>query len=243
MMSKTIAFITDSHIEHQFPKDQGVDALGNWQMVLESVKAHKVDMIIIGGDIGETKIFEYFFKSLDDLNMPYYSILGNHDKYEDVKPFLNNPLATNPNELFYTFDEDDFQYIFLDSSRGQVSQFQLDWLEKTLNNSDLKPLVFIHHPLLKVNTRVDIDYPLHNREAVVEVLNKFDKNIPVICGHYHTENQSINKNITQYVTPSAAFQILQNTDQVTLDISKFAYRLIELENGNFHSRLKWFALV
>ncbi len=118
----------------------------------------------------------------------------------------------------------------------------MNWLKDTIEQSFLQPVIFIHHPLLKVNTRVDIDYSLQNRDDIVTLLNSFDKQFQVFCGHYHTEDYSSHQNIEQYVTPSAAFQFPQATDQIMFDTSKFGYRLIRLDSNTVETNIKWFAI-
>ncbi|PID68288.1 MAG: hypothetical protein CR968_02265 [Flavobacteriia bacterium] len=242
MLIRTVAFITDSHIDHPVSKEKGVNTHRNWELIAESIKAHAVDFVVFGGDIGDSKILDYFFETFENFGIPYYFILGNHDNYNKLKPYIKHSLATNSNELFYTFADTDYQYIFLDSSRAHVSQFQLNWLKDTIEQSSLHPVIFIHHPVLKVNTRVDIDYSLQNRDDIVTLLNSFDKQFQVFCGHYHTEDYSSQQNIEQYVTPSAAFQFPQATDQILFDTSKFGYRLIRLDSNTVESNVKWFAI-
>jgi Icc protein len=163
-----IAHITDIHIEHQFPKQHGVDAMQNWEMLLADVKSRKVDLLEFGGDIGETSMFPYFFESLDRIGIPYHIVLGNHDKYEEVKVHLKTKSSLNENELFYTFHDDEHQFFVLDSSIGKLSNLQQDWFLSALEQSHLFPVVFVHHPLLAVPSRVDIDFPLLKRKSLVK---------------------------------------------------------------------------
>jgi 3',5'-cyclic-AMP phosphodiesterase len=226
-----IAHITDIHIEHQFPKQHGVDAIQNWELLLADVKKRKVDFLVFGGDIGETSMFPYFFESLNRIGIPYHLVLGNHDKYAEVKSHLKLNNSLNENELFYTFQDDDHQFFVLDSSIGKLSNLQQDWFLSELAQTHLMPVVFVHHPFLPFSTRVDIDFPLLKRKSLVKKIKKINHQVVLICGHYHTDSHIIQNNINQYVTPSGAFQILQNTDTIQVDPNDFGYRLIQIEKG------------
>ncbi len=232
-----IAHITDIHIEHQFPKQHGVDAMQNWEMLLADVKSRKVDLLVFGGDIGETSMFPYFFESLDRIGIPYHIVLGNHDKYEEVKVHLKTNSSLNENELFYTFHDDEHQFFVLDSSIGKLSNLQQDWFLSALGQSHLFPVVFVHHPLLAVPTRVDIDFPLLKRKSLVKKMAKSNHQIALFCGHYHTESHLSQNKINQFVTPSGAFQILQNTDTIQVDPHEFGYRIIQIDKGQIQTEI------
>ncbi len=59
MLIRTIAFITDSHIDHPVSKEKGVNTHRNWELIAESIKAHAVDFVVFGGDIGDSKILDF----------------------------------------------------------------------------------------------------------------------------------------------------------------------------------------
>ena len=51
-MNKKIAYITDLHLDEDFPKEMGVDSRSNWKVILKDVSNRNIDEIVFGGDIG-----------------------------------------------------------------------------------------------------------------------------------------------------------------------------------------------
>ncbi len=80
---KRIAFLTDIHLEEQFPMDNNVNARNNFETILADLEKRKISEVIFGGDIGEPTAHNYFFEKLQNFSLNL--ILGNHDKFENVK--------------------------------------------------------------------------------------------------------------------------------------------------------------
>src|SRR5690349_17513832 len=149
---RTIAYITDIHLNEQYPKELGVDAEKNWQLILEDVKSRNVNEIIFGGDIGEASAHNWFFRSLEEFK--WRITLGNHDVFREVlKSAPAHSSVDNP-ELYYSDETTFLKYIFLDSSSSEISPLQLMWLEEQLKTGK-KIILFLHHPILAVETAVD----------------------------------------------------------------------------------------
>ena len=79
--------------------------------------------------------------------------------------------------------------IFLDTGSAVISVPQLNFLEAELDTAgDYPVMIFTHHPVLYCGNRfMDVNHPLENRGAVVKLLSKFDNDISVFSGHYHSE--------------------------------------------------------
>jgi 3',5'-cyclic-AMP phosphodiesterase len=229
---RKIAFITDVHLGEFYPIENGVDAKKNFEIVLNDISAKGIKDIIIGGDIGDANWHQYFFDLLKPFD--YELILGNHDNYEEIKcHFIKGELAT---ELFYTKEDEHYKYIYLDSSKGEIDSTQLGWLKKELR-AKKQIVIFIHHPILSVNTLVDSLYPLKNRSEIQKVLNQIDIPITVFCGHYHTDHEQVEDNITQIVTPAISYQLLKNTTTIEIDNKSFGYSVIEFRQESIKTEL------
>lgn len=220
---KKIAFITDLHLAEQFPLDNNVIPTKNFEAVIADIKSRDIKEVIFGGDIGEPTAHNYFFDKLQNLSINL--ILGNHDTFENVKKhFIKDRERT---ELYYKFNDENYQYIFLDTSVDELSKAQLDWLQNELSeNKEL--ILFVHHPILEIETPVDKHYPLKNRHEVKEVLLAFKKKVSIFCGHYHMNDEQECKNIKQYTTQSMCFQLAKNATEIEVDNKNFGYRIIEI---------------
>ncbi len=86
--------------------------------------------------------FERPYKLLLDAGVPFYAVLGNHDKPNQrfYKPFNMN------GQQYYTYKKGNVRFFALDSN--YMTPQQLSWLEKELQNSgsDWK-ICYVHHPL------------------------------------------------------------------------------------------------
>ena len=125
---KQIAFITDIHLDEQFPIDNNVNPRKNFDTILLDIENRKISEVVFGGDIGEATAHKYFFEKLQNHSLNL--ILGNHDKFENVKEhFIKD---RNKKELYYKIEGGNYQYIFLDSSVDELSKTQLEWFQNEL---------------------------------------------------------------------------------------------------------------
>ena len=227
---RTIAFITDIHLGEHFPIENNVNPIRNFEKVLSDIEKRQINEIIFGGDIGEPTAHEYFFEKLK--NFTVNVILGNHDDYENVKTYYKK----DKKELFYKQEDEHYQYIFLDTSSEELSISQIDWLKNELNPT--KELVlFIHHPVLEINTRVDKLYPLKNRSELKEILLSFKNKVSIFCGHYHMNDEQTFKNIKQYTTQSMSYQLVKNVAEIQIDNKNFGYRIIKIQKDKIETEL------
>ena len=220
-MKNKIAFICDLHLDEKNPEIYGVDPKTNWIRILKDIKQRNIDDIIFGGDIGAASAYGWFFKSLEPSN--YEVIMGNHDAYSETSQYYSR--GVDKDELYFCKNRDGYKFIFLDSSAKVVSDDQLNWLSEELR-SELKIALFIHHPVLEVNTPIDRKHPLQNRGDVLEVLLNSEKDIDVFSGHYHMNHERTFGKIRQVITLSSVFQVIKEADEIEIDASFFGYRII-----------------
>ncbi len=234
-MIERIAHITDLHLDEEFPFNDRVSARKRLGAILKDIKEENIDYIICTGDIGENEGIPYFFEQLKGNTLRI--TLGNHDKFDAISKY-HDVGADHTSERFYGSTlKAYFKFIFLDSSSGTIDGQQLEWLKKELIST--KPIViFMHHPVIGLNLKVDEIGKLKNRNELTEMLTGTTNAIHMYCGHYHMEDTSVHKNITQYITPAVAFQIKKSPDSITLDTSISGYRIIRMEKSEISSKVK-----
>lgn len=232
---KKIAFICDIHLEEKNPVLYGVDSKKNWERILEDVRNQNINEVIFGGDIGAASAHDWFFKTLRQFNLNL--ILGNHDSYLDVSKYYMQ--GESPKALFYSKKEEHHKFIHLDSSLKIISGDQLNWLANEIKTQS-NIVIFIHHPILKVNTPIDQKHPLLNRDDVLELLFQSGNSITVFCGHYHMNHEEKLGNIHQIITQSSSFQVLKNADTIEVDASEFGYRIITFDKDKIDSKIVTF---
>jgi len=226
---KNIAYITDIHIDEAFPRNLGVDARKNWEILLSDVKERGIKEIVFGGDMGEKETNQWFFESLNDFELSV--TLGNHDEFSEVIKHFSHAALAGRDELFYSFHSDDFNWVYLDSSSESISQQQLSWLENTLQKGE-DVLLFIHHCIFPVQSAIDQKHYLRNREKLQEILIKSELSITIFCGHYHmADEQQIGK-IRQIITPAASYQVVKAASPIQVKGDAFGYRVIKLDGSD-----------
>jgi Icc protein len=225
---KKIAFVTDMHLDEPFTIDNGIDARRNFELVLNDIKARQIDEVIIGGDIGDTGAYPWFYEQLKDFKLDI--LLGNHDKFDPAAACFAHDFNDPVNEWYYFKDDEYYRYIFLDSSAELLSETQFNFLKDKLD-TDRKVIIFIHHPIFKVDTMVDEQYPLRGREKLQELLLSSNKDITIFSGHYHLNDEQTIGKIKQVITPATSIQFLKNSNAMVLDKSTFGYRIIRVAVG------------
>lgn len=230
---KTIAYICDIHLDEDFPATLGVDAHNNWKHIMEDIRQRNIKDIIFGGDIGEIASNESFFDSLKDFNL--HITPGNHDDGSEILKYYPGN-QNSGSEIYHSEEDEFFKYIFLDSSKEELSDNQFDWLKNELK-SNKNILLFIHHPILEVDSPIDKKYPLHGREKISALLKDYNNHIHIFCGHYHMQDEKSIGNIRQYITPAASYQIKKHADKIETESDTFGYRLIKIDKQQMETQV------
>jgi predicted MPP superfamily phosphohydrolase len=176
-----IGFITDVHCYSKFNKDKN-EWEANWrcerpmnEFVCQMNERFKPDFVIENGDFvdGRDRLGDDGFlkakKIYDNIQVPKYHVLGNHETDNFTKERWKEVVGYDA--AYYYFDKDGYRIIVLDgnnvenppgsgeivdmspetphSYKGMMDEKQMTWLEKVLSESGgLKKLVFIHEPPL-----------------------------------------------------------------------------------------------
>jgi len=230
-----IAHITDLHLDEEFPFNDEVSARNRLDSVLEDIKEYNINHIVCTGDIGENKGVLYFFEQLKNMN--YSLVPGNHDSFIEVAKHYHLGIHHNSKKIYSSSDNKHFKFIYLDSSSGSIDDNQLVWLRSELISS--KPIIiFIHHPVIGLNLKVDEIGKLNNRKELIKILTGVPNKITIYCGHYHMESALALKNVAQYITPAVAFQIKKDIDKIEIDTTVSGYRIIQIENSELSSKVR-----
>jgi len=238
MKPKRIAFLTDTHLGDSTPASYGINARKNLETVLEDISWQRVDSIVFGGDITESSEYKWFFSRLETACPDYKVLLGNHDDFDEAVKHFHHP-SEGEKELYYSHEDEGYQYLYLDSSATRLSAAQLAWLEKKLATD--KPIVlFVHHPILGFETGMDRIYPLQGRDTINRLLQQCAKPVTVFCGHYHMPDSRTEGNITQYITPAVSFQVNKESSSIAIYNGPFGYRLITISESGITSKLRLF---
>lgn len=234
-MYEKIAHITDLHLDEEYPLKNGVLARKQFDSIVKDIEDKKITRIVCTGDIGENKGISYFF---EQLKTKVLSItLGNHDTFSEISKYYNKGADYDSEKLYSSTIKEYYKFIYLDSSEGVIDEKQLLWLEKELI-STTPIIIFVHHPIIGLNLKVDEIGKLKNREDVISLLEGSSNDITIFCGHYHMESTILHKNITQHITPAVSYQVEKTLNTIEINTTVFGYRIIEIDKYNTTSKIK-----
>lgn len=122
---------------------------------------------------------------LKALNLPYHVVIGNHDwtTQTDRKAYEER----YPNSINYTFEQNGWQFVGLDSSQGvdwqntAIQKPTLDWLDQNLPKLDKRRpmIVFTHFPLGQ-----GVRYQVTNSAVFLDRFKEFNVRA-IFNGHFH----------------------------------------------------------
>jgi 3',5'-cyclic AMP phosphodiesterase CpdA len=228
-MSFSFAFITDTHLYPNAPKNFGngtqmqEDCVQIHQELIRQLNDFKPEFVIHGGDIvcggdsfGMTS--EQYLASLDeakDLNSnieaPIYYIPGNHD----LDPITGSKDAYQErfgyDQFAYTsFVHEDLRFILLDAqevdgdqAHGHIGSEQLQWLEDELNDAldeGQQVLIFAHQLVSPSEEFEELSARVDNSEEVMRIIDGFNNILAMFHGHLHLNRIVERNNVFHTIT-------------------------------------------
>ena len=205
-----IGQISDIHIGESEAFVQGIDVRKNFLTALNSPSMKDLDLLVLSGDLAnedaEPGAYQFIADQIKDYPVPVCIIPGNHDRIEVMQDYYD--LEVKNGKCYYSIDLEGRRIFFVDSACGDVSQEQLDWLEREVPKVDDEVLLFMHHPPCFCNHRfMDLRYHLKNMVEVQQVFSKFNNLKHIFCGHYHFNFEVKMGQQVVHAAPSTQMQI------------------------------------
>ena len=200
--------ITDIHLQAEDGAElYGVDTAKTLQNIINQIKclAPTPDLLIATGDLAEDgaiKTYNRLSILLSSLNMPIYTLPGNHDDLVNMKLCLNAGQSHYKQHAMVG----NWGFVFINSqvvgeSHGLVSVEELLRIEGLINSmGDRFILLALHHPPKQVCPSLGCQ--LHNSEELMSLLDQHENVKVVISGHTHNEVNHSDKHYQQLTTPS-----------------------------------------
>ncbi|MBD1557792.1 phosphodiesterase [Vibrio sp. S9_S30] len=155
----------------------------------------EIDAVLVTGDIsdkGDLASYEVFKAIIDQLQLPYFVIPGNHDKREPLRQcFRQHQYLPHSGELNWVHSLRDFTLIGLDSTipdrgEGELSKDTLAFLSDALHRQPDKPaLVALHHPPFMSGIPFMDNIRLGNSDCLARIIEQSNQDIRIVCGHLH----------------------------------------------------------
>ena len=213
----------------------------------------KPDLVLCLGDLIEDfndhdkdiKNLNYIWKQFKAIQFPFYSCIGNHDlrsmsSREEIERIMGYPHST------FSFDINDLHIIILGTyvnneigtERGGIFKTQfvsdndLNWLKKDLNQNKLPAIVCVHFGVAEDNMKKNWWFEttpeialLGNRKKLKEILKNSSNIKGVFSGHQHWTKHIEENGIFYHVVGSMTENI--NNDGVPDGV----YFIVEYNNG------------
>lgn len=226
--------ITDLHIGQEGEDTFFVDVRENFHRIITAVQERKPDYLVLSGDLcydqGDLGIYAWVKNWVDQLQIPYEVIAGNHDNSALLAQAFDRQRDFKSDGLYFRRDWGNRTCLFMDTAIHKVQEPQLEWLKQELKNLTGDIVLFIHHPPLLVGTPfMDNTHPLEDRDPLQDILCAYPGNIDIFCGHYHVDRTARWKNLLVHLTPSCFFQIDSHAEDFKVDHYRIAFREITFE--------------
>ncbi len=224
--------ITDLHLDDGTEDTRGVDVRSNFSRMMDSLREEQMDHLVVTGDLclneGRKATYEWIKEHLDQLDVEYSVISGNHDDNELIKEVFN-PISIGKDKIYYSHRMLTDHLFFLDTSDGVLDQYQMDWMNQIYDRSMERLIVFMHHPPIICDVPfMDSRHGMNNQEETQAFFEQFEIPIYVFCGHFHVDKYIAQSNLHVFVTPSNYFQMGQKLESFEKDHDHIGYRRIEL---------------
>ena len=195
-----------------------------------------VDMIVVTGDLtdfGTSDEYNLFREIIEELNIPYRAIPGNHDNKSVMqKCFEDTDWMPKIGPINWEIDFQDLKVIALDTSiigraHGNLETASLNFLRSALNSAKEKPvIVATHHPPVMTGIeKMDIQN-LRDSDELKEILSTYKGELKLICGHIHRNIVTRFGNVICQIAPGVSHA-------VTIDLRKGSPNCLTKEPGSF----------
>lgn len=243
-----IVQISDTHLYSDPQKDLlGVNTDVSFHKVLSLVKKNELNnlnMILLTGDIAQDFSDNAYIRvaeALSTLQLPIYTIPGNHDDIAIMKRIYPHKTVSYQNQVLLKH----WNLIFLNSHlsgtpAGYLEKNELDMMESSLEkNKNKHTMIVLHHQPISVGSKWLDNLGLRNADEFWKIVDCYPQIKLILYGHIHQQHETTRKGIPCLGTPSTCIQFMGKVDDFKLEDIPPGYRWLELyADGKFNSGIK-----
>lgn len=230
-MTKIIQ-ITDPHLgpDADFQL-AGVNTRDSFDAVVRDACMQSPDLLLITGDIAaepNTASYEYFFSVVNELDIPYVWLPGNHDTIQMVES------VEGAVPYRKTHDVGSWRIFLLDSvvahsPNGTLGPEELELFEQLLEeNTQEHAMVCVHHHPVPVGSAWLDKQCISDAEDFLHVLHGNNRVRNVHWGHIHQAFEETKDGVLFASAPSTCIQFKPHSEEFALDDALPGYRVINL---------------
>ena len=186
----------------------------------------KPSFVLVTGDVanghGSETEYQIAKSLLDELTVPYYVMVGNHDSRNEIKAVFNQPYMFHKNGFVnYAIDQDDLSVLCLDTlvkgqSYGALCEERINWLSQALEERRGHEIIIaMHHPPFQSGIEsMDQRRCLEGAVELRKILESHQNVRAIICGHVHRSFSTIwagkLAHISASISPAVELRLLPN---------------------------------
>lgn len=166
------------------------------QAAIDHINSHHADaeMCIISGDMvnrGTRSDYESVQAKLENLSVPYFPMVGNHDNRDLFREALPVPESCMTHFIQYRLLVPDGIIICLDthktgSDAGELCMARREWLSGVLTEAgDTSVFIFMHHPPMSLGLPMQDTENMDNGQAFLDLISQFECVKYLFIGHVH----------------------------------------------------------
>lgn len=211
--------VTDSHLSADSEFSQNV-----LKSAVEDINSQEgIAFVVFTGDniSNPTQAnLREFMEIVNNLKVPYYIALGNHDVYkqknmskaeyfEIVHEMAPLRRQRTPN---YKFTKNNFVFLIVDGAKevipGSIGYYRkdtLDWVDKQLTKNKNKQVIIFQHFPVEYPQTAENKLKTHRTYKVEEyraVLEKHHNVLAILSGHFHTNDETMKNGVYHISSPS-----------------------------------------
>ena len=207
-----------------------------------SLKKKNPDFVVFLGDNVDNSSEEdviSFMRAIHSIKQPYYLVLGDTDAhrlsgiekeiYLDIVTTFNRNQEDNKKYYYFKPNHDiicvvlDDTSDFAKSTHGEITDEQIEWLDKLLTKYPKKLfIIFQHSPLIP--PRIEYKFTMLNTEKYENMLKKHSNVIIISSGHYHQEAENQDDNGVRHISAPAFYDIPHSYQLIKIIYDKDTYK-------------------
>ena len=186
-------------------------------LLIKKINREKPDLCICLGDLIQDvanmeidkKNFKYIWNKLKDINVPFYSVLGNHDlksmnsrkELEEIMGYKNATFSIDLCGYHFIILSTDIREDFMKKDGGIykaqcMNKEEIEWLKKDLEKNNLPCIIFTHFGIAEDKQignywfeKIPEKGLMSNRKEVKDIIKEDNNIIAIFSGHQHWTKQ------------------------------------------------------
>lgn len=190
--------LTDLHLVPSGQRLYGFDPAARLRTVIAAINLEHAgaDLCVITGDLtdkGDIASYQLLRDILQDFNLPYRLLLGNHDHRANFLAVFPDAAVDENGFVQSVLDAPAGRFIFLDTlvtdnGHGSLGDGRLEWLLEQLGEEPARPsYVFCHHPLQSVGLPHFASHITLVPKNVMAPIALTGVIRHIFCGHVHVD--------------------------------------------------------